>query len=358
MASSPYASSLGRLRADAGAFLPREMYATLAQASSVDELAKQLAPSPYAYDLESARAAYTGIALVETALNRTLVRRNRHAFEATPFAGRLVVGTYLKRWDIENITLILSSKAQNRPLSIGETELVSSREIPAGLFAGAMTLDDFRELLNQPTVDALVSHLVRFGYGGTLLPLIESFQRTHDIFPLTFALHAQYYRDVLEAARFFQGDEWIVRQFLRSEIDLRNALVLLKGKDAGLPVEEVLTRWLDGGTVTSTEASEAYSARAVPELVERLAPRFPSLPEGNPSYEGAQSLAGYEVALQRERAIGELHRLRSYPMSLGGIFTYLLLAELERADLRRIAFGILYGLPAEKLTPLLVSPRL
>lgn len=358
MATSPYASSLGRLRADAGAFLPREMYPTLAQASSVDELAKQLAPTPYAYDLETARAAYTGIALVETALNRTLVRRNRHAFEATPFAGRLVVASYLKRWDIENITLILSSKAQDRPLSIGETELVSSRDIPAGLFAGAMTLDDFRDLLNQPTVDALVTQLVRFGYGGTLLPLIEAFQRTHDIFPLTYALRVQYYHDVLETARFFQGDEWIVRQFLRSEIDVHNALVLLKGKDAGIAVEEVLTRFLDGGGVAPGEVNDLYAARNVPELVERMAPKFPTLPEGNASYQEAKSLAGFEVALQRERATNELRRLRSYPMSLGGIFTYLLLAELERADLRRIAFGILYGLPGEKITPLLVSPRL
>ena len=45
MASSPYASSLGRLRADASAFLPREMFSTLVQASNVDELAKQLGPT-------------------------------------------------------------------------------------------------------------------------------------------------------------------------------------------------------------------------------------------------------------------------------------------------------------------------
>lgn len=358
MASSPYASSLGRLRADAGAFLPQSMYATLAQASSVDEFAKQLGPTPYAYDLETARAAYTGIALIETALNRTLVRRNRHAYEATPFAGRLVVASYLKRWDIENITLILSSRAQNRPLSIGETELVSSRDIPAGLFAGAMTLDDFRDLLQQPTVDALLAHLVRFGYGSTLLPLVEEFQRTRDIFPLIFALRVQSYHSVLEASRFFQGDEWIVRQFLRSEIDLRNALVLLKGKDAGTSVEEVLTRWLEGGTLLSSEVSDLYSSHAVPELVERLAVRFPALPEGNAPYEEAKSLTGYDAALQRERAANELHRLRSYPMSLGGIFTYLLLSELERSDLQRIAFGILYGRSAEKITPLLVSPQL
>ena len=356
--SSPYASSLGRLRADAGSFLPRDLYSSLVHASNVDELVKQLTPTPYAFDLESARAAYTGIALLESALNRTLVRRNHHAFEATPFAGRLVVASYLKRWDIQNLTLLLSSKVQGRSLSIGEVELVSSRDLPAGLLAGAMTLDDFRDLLNQPTVDALVAQLVRFGYGGTLLPLIEAFERTRDIFPLTFALEVQYYHDVLETARFFQGDEWIVRQFVKSEIDLRNVLVLLKGKDVDVPLDDLLTRWLDGGDLAKGEVSDLYAARTVPELIERLTPRYPALPEGNAAYQESQSLSGYEVALHRERAATELKRLRSYPMSLGGIFTYLLLAELERADLRRIAFGILYGLPAEKLTPLLVSPRL
>ena len=221
-----------------------------------------------------------------------------------------------------------------------------------------ITKNEFRDHHNPPTIDQLVNQLVSYGYRGTLLPLIEAFERTHDIFPLTLALEVQYYHDVLEAARFFQGDEWIVRQFLRSEIDVRNALVLLKGKDAGLSSEEVSTRWLDGGSLPSNDVSDLYAARAVPELVERLTPRFPALPEGTPAYQEEKVLSGFEVALQRQRARDELRRLRTYPMSLGGIFTYLLLAELERADLRRIAFGILYGLSTEKLTPLLVSPRL
>ncbi len=357
MSGSPYASSLGRLKADGTAFLTRATLEGLMRSTGLGEFTKQLATTPYGYDLEQARAAYQGIALVEAAINRTLVRRNRHAYEATPFAGRLVVATDLRRWDIENITAILASKAQRRTLSVGETELVSSREIPAGLFAGAMTLDDFRALLQQPTVDAIANELVRFGYGGTLLPLMEEYQRTHDIFPLLHALQVQYYRSVLEAARFFQGDEWVVRELVRGEIDARNVLVLLKGKDGELSTEEVLTRWIDGGAIPASEVTDLYSARTVPELVERLAPRFPALSEGNEAYAESRSLGTYDIALQRARARAEVHRLASYPMSLGGVFTYLLLAEVERADLRRIAFGLLYAVPTERLASLVASPR-
>ena len=64
------------------------------------------------------------------------------------------------------------------------------------------------------------------------------------------------------------------------------------------------------------------------------------------------------MALERERAISELKRLRTYPLSLSVIFAFLLRNEQERSDLRRAVFGRLYGVSAERLTPLLVSPRL
>jgi V/A-type H+/Na+-transporting ATPase subunit C len=358
MAGSPYASALGRLKPDFASFLPKESYATFLSAKDVNDLAKLLEGTVYADDVARERATRQGGPLVEAAINRMLVRRNRRAFESTPFAGRLVVGAYLGRWDVQNVELILASKAQGRPITETEVELVSSRDIPAGLYAGVMTLDDIRGVLSQPTVEATVAALVKFGYGTTILPRLEAYQRSHDIFPIFHALDAQYFKDVLGAARFFQGDEWVVRQFVGGEVDERNVLLLLKGKAHGLSVEDVQARWLEGGTLPVSELPDLYSSRGVPELVERLVARSPSLASGNEEFTANESLTGYEAALRRDRAIAELKRMRTYPLSLAVIFTYLLLSELERADLRRIAFGRLYDLPNERIEPLLVSPRL
>ncbi len=358
MAGSPYASALGRLKPEFPAYLGKDAYATLATAKDPNDFAKLLETTPYAADVAYARATHTGTTMVEIAINRTFVRRNRHAYEATPYAGRLVVAAYLGRWDIQNIEMILSAKALGRTLTETEDHLVSSRETPAGLYAGVMTLDDFRLLLGQPTLESTVTALVKYGYGATVLPLVEAFERTHDIFPILLALDRQYYRNVLSAARFFQGDEWAVRGLIQSEIDVRNALLLLKGKNAALPVDELVPRWLDGGTVSSSQAPDLYAARDVPALAERLASHFPSVGEGNAQFSSEQSLTGYEVALERDRTTAELKRLKTYPLSLGVIFSYLLLAEVERRDLLRLAIGRLYGISSERLMPLLVSPRL
>ncbi len=358
MAASPYASALGRLKPEFPAFLPKEMYATLLAAKDPNDLAKVLETTPYADDIARARTTHPGPSMLEIAINRTFVRRNRHAYDATPFAGRPVIAAYLGRWDIQNIELILSSKAHGRPVTETEDHLVSSREIPAGLYSGVMTLDDFRLLLGQPTLEATVAALAQHGYGATVLPLLDAFERTRDIFPILLALDRDYYRRVLEAARFFQGDEWVVRSLLASEIDARNALLLLKAKAAEVAPDDVLARWLEGGTIPVAQAPELLGARTVPELAERFAGAFPSIGEGTAEFASLATLTGYEAVVQRDRALAELKRLRAYPLSLAVIFTYLLLAELERGDLRRIAFGKIYGLSPERLAPLLAGPRL
>jgi len=358
VAASPYASALGRLLPEFPAFLSADVYARLVAGRDAADVAKVLEGTVYAPDLDAMRATHTGIGLVEIAINRTFVRRNRQAFQAAPFAGRAVVGAYLARWDVENVEMILSAKAEHRTVRETEEHLVSSRDIPSGLYAGVLTLDDYRMLLEQPTVDAVATALVRYGYGATILPLLEAYQRSGDIFPILHALDVEYFRSVLAGARFFQGDEWVVRELVRSEVDRRNALLLLKGKAADVPFDEVSARWIDGGALPASDAADLFGARGVPELAERLAARFPSIGDGAAEFASAQSLVGYEAAIERDRTVGELKRLRSYPLSLGVIFAYLLRAEVERSDIRRIAFGKLYGLPNARVEPLLVSPRL
>lgn len=75
-------------------------------------------------------------------------------------------------------------------------------------------------------------------------------------------------------------------------------------------------------------------------------------------YAESRSLTGYETALVKDRAVREVKRLRSYPLSIAVIFTYLLHSELERTDLRRVIYGKLYQVAPATLESLLVVPKL
>ncbi len=358
MAASPYASPMGRLKVRSLELLSKETILALANAKDVLDIQKSLEATPYGPDLAAVAASYSGAARLELAINRLFVRRCRSTLDASPPAGKPIVAAYLRRWDIQNLALILSAKAHGRPVAETESFLVSSREFPAGLFAGAMTLDDFRQLLALPGVEAIAQQLVRYGYGGALLGKLDAYDRSHDIFPLLKALDEDYYARFLGVIRSFQGDEWNIRRFVRSEIDVRNTLLLLKGKDGNLPFDIVQSRFLEGGELTASMASDAYGARGVPELVPALEGRFPALSEGLETYQADGTLTRFESALVRERAVHELERLSRYPLSLAVEFAYLLRVELERADLRRLVYGRQYGVPSAKLTDELVVPRL
>ncbi|EQD44314.1 V-type ATP synthase subunit C, partial [mine drainage metagenome] len=177
MAGSPYASSIGRLKSDFPTFLGKETFVQLRRAKGIDEILTQLESTAYGPHIDSARATFQGLALLEIALNRALVHRNHLAWSATPFAGRQSVQEYLRRWDLRNIELILTAKLDQRPLTEIEAHLVSVRGLPAGILGGTLTLDDLRLLLEQPSVEAVAQSLIKFGYGATLLPLVEQFAR-------------------------------------------------------------------------------------------------------------------------------------------------------------------------------------
>jgi V/A-type H+-transporting ATPase subunit C len=357
MAATTYAPSLGRIKATVTNFLSPETVRTLATARDLGELTKLLEGTWYGPSIVQALGLASGTEALEMGINRKFVEINRFAYSVAPFAGRPVLAAYLRRWDIENIGLILSAKAFGRQVRETDPFLVSERETPAGFAAGLLSLDELRQLLDLPSVDAVAQALVKYGYGTVLLPRLEQFQKTRNLFPLMQELEKYYYQEVRQATRFFQGDEWVVRNVLAGEIDRRNILAVLNSKVAGARPEEALDLLVEGGTLSPRALADLLNLPSVEEMVRALGPGLP-LAEGLGRFQKEGTLVGFEVALRRQGAQEGWARLRQYPLSLGGIFGFLLRADVERADLRRILYGKVYGLPAESILEDLIVPRL
>ncbi len=346
--TATYASSLGRIKATVNSFLGREAIQSILHARDVAEVAKMLEPTWYGPSIAQAMATYRGVEALEVGINRKFVEVCRFAYAVAPFAGRPVVASYLKRWDLQNLALILSAKAYGRLVSETDSFLVSDRQTPASLAAGVLSLDELRGLLSLPSLEAVVQQLVRYGYGAVLLPLLDEFQKTHNMFPLLQALERYYYGQVREAARFFQGDEWVVRTFLAAEIDAKNILATLKGRVADLRPEDLLGLLVEGGTLPPRVLADAMNLPSVEDVVNSLGSTYP-VARGLDEYRSEKSLVGFDVALRRYLVESSMGRMRQYPLSLGGIFAFLLRAEAERSDLRQILYGKVYGWPEDRI---------
>src|ERR1700747_2077783 len=141
MGSSQFAG-LGRLRALSLSFLSKEKLYELSRAKSTSEIAQLLESTWYGPEVDAAAAQYKPPELIEIALNRHLVGINRIAIQAVPLSGKAALLSYLSKWDIENIELILAAKSLGKGLEETEAFLLSSPKLPVGLSFSTIPLGE------------------------------------------------------------------------------------------------------------------------------------------------------------------------------------------------------------------------
>ncbi len=353
MPTSQYASSFGRLQAISLNLLSKEQIQNLIKAKDETEIVKTLGSTWYQPEIEKAASVFKESDLLEVALNRHLVYINKIALEATPFNGKSAVRAYLSKWDIYNIELILSAKSMGRPISETESFLVSSRNVPAGISAGNISHDEMKIILSQTGVDGVVNQLVKYNYGPVLMQHLETYQKTGDLGPMMSALQTFYYHNLFESLKFFQGDEGLIRDYIRAEIDKKNVLSILKAKESNLDKDLVTKHIIEGGKITKNELLDVYNAKDVPEIVGRIENRF-MLVNALAQYKKSNSLIDFEVALDKFINSEYVKKLKNIALSIGTIFYFIINTEHERENIKRIAYGKRYNLSADYINSLLL----
>ena len=353
MPTSQYSSSFGRLQAISINLLSKETMQNLLKAKDDTEMAKILESTWYGPEIEKAASVYQPPELLEVALNRHLVKINKIALESTPFNGKSSVKAYLAKWDIYNIELILSAKSMGRLITETESFLVSSRNVHAGISAGNIQHDEMKVILSQSGVDGVVNQLVKYHYGTILMQHLDEYQKTGDLGPMMASLQSYYYQNLLESLKFFQGDEGTIRELIRTEIDKKNILSLFKGKEANLEKEIVSKHLVPGGKIPLNELILIYESKNIAEIVGRIETHF-TLDHALDQYKNTKSLIEFEVSMDKFIHITYVKKLKNIALSIGTIFYFIINAENERENIKRIAYGKRYNLTTEKINSLLL----
>lgn len=353
MPTSQYSSSFGRLQAISINLLSKETMQNILKAKDDIEIAKILESTWYGPEIEKAASVYQPPELLEVALNRHLVEINKIALESTPFSGKSAVKAYLAKWDIYNIELILSAKSMGRLITETESFLVSSRNVPAGISAGNIPHDEMKTILSQSGVDGVVNQLVKYNYGTILMQHLDEYQKTGDLGPMMAVLHSYYYQNLLESLKFFQGDEGTIRELIRAEIDKKNILSLLIGKEANLEKEIVSKHLVSGGKIPLNELISIYELKNVAEIVGRIENHF-TLVHALAQYKNTKSLIEFEVSMDKFIHTTYVKKLKNIALSIGTIFYFIINAENERENIKRIAYGKRYNLTTEQINSLLL----
>jgi V/A-type H+-transporting ATPase subunit C len=231
--------------------------------------------------------------------------------------------------------------------------LISSRNYPAGISAGNISHDEMKIILLQPDLESVVNYLVKYKYGTIILQHFDSFQKTGDLSPMMLDLVAYYYANLIESLKFFQGDEAIIRDLFRMQIDKKNIMSLLKCKDSNLDRDLVAKHLIEGGHVSLNDLMDMFGSKNAEEFVNRIEEHL-ALGDLLETYRKTHSLIDFEVALDKFASLSYVQKLKSISLSIGFIFHFIIVAEFEWDNIKRIAYGKRYGISMDRINSMLI----
>lgn len=348
-----------RVRARRAALLDEADYRKLVRMGP-NEIARFLEETEYEREVNELGARYSGVDLVEYALNANL---SRHFHDLLDWAdGRLYeqVARYLRKFDAWNVKTILRGVYTETDPAAIETDLIR---------AGELTDDHLDRLLEQSDVEGVIEALDGTMFHEPLREAFETFEQTDLLVPLENAVDRVFYENLVAdidvdegpASRILEGQRLstgspddLYHEFLTAEIDflnVRNALrIATSGADID-PGEYVIS----GGRLFD-ETTLARLAGDLDELVSAIREsRYgDELSDALTALEEAESLLEVEHAIDRALVeygdwLGSRH-----PVSVCPVVAYVLAKEREVQNVRAIARGREAGLTEDEIREELV----
>ena len=341
-----------RVKAMQSDLFSQSKYDSLVSTKDFGELTHELNMTVYKDDLATLSVRYSGADLLEAAVHRHLVRVSKTILLLTPDDSKDVVSLILGRWDIRNVSLIITSKALGYPLGqMTDVFLVSSSDFPLGPMAGVLSFYELKELVDMKDVASVVTWASK-RYGGDFEMYLEKYRTDGDIGPLLLQLELIYLRRLILSVQGRSGADARVAVALKSLIDEKNLIALMKGKQRGIGVQDMVRYLVEGGNYTVQFLTDLYRAVNVEELVEGVKQQY-DLTEAIPAYRET-GLVALENLLSKKVAQKSIASLKVAPPSLSSIVAYMMLKDLEIENLVKIIRGNDYGVSDKEIRSSLV----
>jgi V/A-type H+-transporting ATPase subunit C len=309
------------------------------------EIARFMEETEYEDAINALGSRFSGVDLVEYALNRTLAEEFQNLLRWSE--GRLYeqVARYLRKFDAWNVKTVLRGR-----YSEATADEVRSDLIAAGEFSDAF-LD---QLVAADSIEAVVELLDGTLFDAYIDDAFDVYEDTGTLVPLENAVDRAYYENLVPPETDAGEAVELYREFLEAEIDFRNVRNALRLTRSGADVDPA-EYFIEGGELFDrAEISQLAGNRS--ELVTRIREsRYgDELSVALDELEGAESLIGFEHALDRALLEYSDHLSYVYPLSVCPVLAYVLAKEREVDNIRAIARGREAGLSESEIQEELV----
>ncbi|MDZ7849614.1 MAG: ATP synthase A1 subunit C [Halodesulfurarchaeum sp.] len=299
-------------------------------------IARFMEESPYQVEINELGARYSGVQLIEYALNRNLAREFDDLLRFSEGQLYELVARYLRKFDAWNLKTVLR----------GRNSGATDEEIRENLIdAGELDAEFFDQLIAAPDIDTAIETIVEeTDFGKSVESAREDFEETGLLTPLENAIDRAYYEGLFYESTGETGPLELYREFLQAEIDFRNMLNGLRIARSGADIDPA-EYFIEGGKLFSRAEINSLVSDTDQLIAHVRESRYgEDLSEAIDALQDERGVSAFERVLE-EALLSYADRLSHvYPLSVCPVLAYILAKEREVDNIRAIAHGVETGL--------------
>ena len=326
-----YAYASARVKTRKSFLYKKDTYLKLLQ-MDLPEISRFIEESRYKKEIDELATKYSGIDLLEYALNLNMAREMTEVLGFCQGDMKELIGAYLRRWDVWNIKSILRGKNYG-----ASEEEIKETLVPAG----ELPMTTLTDLIHKTSVPDVIEGLNGTKFYKPLYGLLDDYNKTQTLSKLENSLDKAYYANLLSINTGSNADK-LFMNFVKREIDITNLRTLLRLKRQGLEHEKILDFLVPGGSNLKTEDLRKFAqAPGFEDFLNMLkdTPYWADISEAVEKYRESKSLNTIEVSLSKS-LIGYAEKIsHAYPLSICPILGYTVRKNVEVNNLRTIARG-------------------
>ncbi|MEA2037651.1 MAG: ATP synthase A1 subunit C [Nanoarchaeota archaeon] len=314
---------------------------------NLNEVIHFLQESVYKSEINKLAAKYSGVELLEMAIKKNLSASFNKLRKISIDELKPLIDIYSKRKDIQDLKTILRAKY---------TE-ANENEVRKLIYAaGTLSRGHFMELFRMNTMEEILrkNNIVPFDY---LKEAYSRFEKENILIEIESALDRYYYEEVMNFTKSLPESGKMFREFLESEIEIKNIMMLLRLCRENMDSEEIKKHLIiikhSAKNRLMRQLIRVNTIENITEMLDKTK-YGQAIKAGIEKLKKEDTLIDIEIDLYNYLLKKSVLLLHQHPLSVDVILGYMFAKEVEIRNINLITKGKQLGLSEDFIEKQLV----
>ena len=342
-----YGYSSARVKAMESRLITNKTMQEIMNAKDASSILSILFQGDYKKELEEFGGLEIKGELIDFALSKNLAKSVAKLVQISPTTERKLVRSIVGKWDLYNVKIAIEAKDRK-----SSYDAIARYLIDYGMYDAAFV----RDVMREDSIEGMFNKfMINSPYRDILKESLESYKKSKSAVDAVAAIDKNYYKalgDVIIGLRVIDNSS---ARIIKMDIDMKNLLLMVKAKRAGLKFSEISGSIIGSGNMPPNELEQIYNGSKDIESMVMQAKLYDM--KGAVDVYKSQKLKQllvFEMGLRNAIFNKSISLLNHSILSFGAILAYAYMKEIEIFTLRVLINSKMYGLSKEETSRLIV----